>query len=291
MSKNIIDDILNSIGARDNPTTLSKATSDTEPPLIGVYKTNANSKNKLKEKSADEFKNEESKNKVENPETPSNSGDTPIFETTSLSNKKDLWTLYEIPSTSRGKDTMSNTISKDIPVEEYDDLPDEETMEAQANYDAFENILYPSETMIQGILKYVKDNNIPSIPKEQDTQFTGTSPFIFEDKKYILTEKDAQIIYAEILSMNNLATLSKAASRRPNTLKHLLDGVPEDQKKFKHPILLDMEYDIIVKLIQKALSMILNNVLEKDPGVEEMKTSTNSFAVNIGRTLMGKPLW
>lgn len=68
--------------------------------------------------------------------------------------------------------------------------------------------------------------------------------------------------------MHELSTLQKAASRKPNTLKNFLDGIPKSALKFKNPFLLEMDHEMILKLTQKSLSLSLNYISEKNPNAE-----------------------
>jgi|ERR1700729_62476 len=122
----------------------------------------------------------------------------------------------------------------------YDDLPDEETMDATAAKDSIKNLLLPSEQKLDRIEKYVKDNNVPKVLLSQELT-ENENMFTRNGESYLLKDDHLAEVYEIIASLDDINTLAKTLKKRPSLLENLIVIF----KKNKHEVLKMMDQALI----------------------------------------------
>ena len=130
----------------------------------------------------------------------------------------------------------------------------------QQAHNTLEDLLLPSSIIIDCITKYLEENNIKYV-SHNDKRTEQT--FTIEGKQYILdNENHLKNIYLIMLDMKNQSTLKHAINRHPNTLTNLQTSLQEHIIDFQYSITNKLDYQVLIKLITRVLSLMVNNSIQ-----------------------------
>lgn len=170
-----------------------------------------------------------------------------------------------------------------------DELPHNEEIHKQAIKHSIDKILEPSFNILSSIEQYCKKFNVPiiSINGNSDQQ-----TFSINNVTYLLTDTShTQDIYNILQDLSNPDILTNILSKRPPTLRNILDNLLDDTNILKHPVIIALDFKTRNILLERILTLQFNdNILQKMKNNKNINNATgfvefftNQTCLNIGR--------
>lgn len=166
----------------------------------------------------------------------------------------------------------------------FEDVLDDECLLEQASIDTITNMLKPAHKIIDKIHKYIQENNIKNMAT--NTLSVGQA-FTIGDNKYLLDdEKHLKNIYHILLSLDDPEVIDKSLAKRPNTIKPVQEYLYKHTHEFSHTLLKALDYNFIVRLVLRILTLQLNKDLIKKNDGSNITYLKSTLASILGHSII-----